>query len=187
MQLQLVAEDSSSYVTSGASGGGPGTSTSGANDTGGSGSGSTGSNGGGSGGSGSGVVTSGGGGTTITTGSGSRYDIAFYLPGQIAGSYDWRFTADSAPPTLPANLIGSSLSAEAAPTGDVSIPIYQIPGGTGTRTQVGSLNFAAGSKTGTYIFGAQVALAQGDVLQIDPSGVTDSTLSGVSGILAATN
>lgn len=186
MRLSLVAEDPSSYVTSGASGAGPGTSTSGSGDTGGTGTGSTGSNGGGSGGSGSGVVSSGGGGTTVGPSAGNPYDIAFLLPGQIAGSYDWRFTADRST-TMPIDLTGSSLTAEAAATADVSLPLNQIPGGTGAPVNIGSLNFAAGSKTGTYVFSNQVVLAAGDVLQIDPSAVTDPTLSGVSGVLAATD
>lgn len=184
MRLSLVAEDPSSYVTSGASGAGPGTSTSGASDTGGTGSGSTGSNGGGSGGSGSGVVSSGGG--TITTSAGVPYDIAFLLPGPIAGSYDWRFTVDGNLPTLPINLSGSSLTAEVAATADVSLPLNQIPGGTGAPVQIGSLNFTAGQKVGSFSFNNAVTLAQGDVLQIDPSAVTDATLAGVSGVFAAT-
>lgn len=182
MKLSLVSDSPATYTTSGAVGAGPGTSTSGASDTGGTGSGSTGSNGGGSGGSGSGVVT---GGTGFGTLPGAPYDIGLLLPGPIAGSYDWRFTADR-PTTLPTNLTGSSLTAEVAPTVDVSLPINQIPGGTGAPVNLGSLNFTAGSKVGTYTFVNAVLLASGDVLQIDPSSVTDATLAGISGVFAAT-
>lgn len=114
------------------------------------------------------------------------YDIAFYLPGPTPGSFDWRFTADENLPTLPMDLTGSSLTAEVAATADVSLPLNQIPGGTGAPVQIGSLNFTAGQKVGTFTFVNAVTLAQGDVLQIDPSGVTDVTLAGISGVFAAT-
>ena len=184
VKATLVDEDVDSYVSGQPLGGGPGTSSSGPGDTGGVGSGSTGNNGGGSGGTGSGTVGNGGTGPQPSTGS--PYDIAFLMPGTITGSFDWRFTVDQYPVSFPADLTGSSLTAETAATADTSIPINRIPGGTGTPVAIGSLNFVAGSKVGTFTFNNAVKVPTGDVIQIDPSAVTDATLAGISGVLSGT-
>jgi hypothetical protein len=81
--------------------------------------------------------------------------------------------------SLALNLAGSLAVANTAPTADATFTITQ------NATAIGTLKFAAGSKTGVFTSTAAVTLAVGDRLQVTTPGTQDSTLAGVTITLAA--
>jgi hypothetical protein len=108
------------------------------------------------------------------------YDIASFYPG-VPGSAALvlRFVAPR-PVTLPPNLTGSCASAGAAATAqaDIDIRVNGISQGT--------VRFAAGGTTATFIFASQVVLAAGDVLTLTAPATADATLANLSITLAGT-
>jgi hypothetical protein len=106
------------------------------------------------------------------------YDIASFYPG-VPGSAALllRFVAPR-PVTLPQSLTGSYGSAGAAATAQTDIDI-QVGG-----VSKGTVRFAAGGTTATFIFSNAVSLAAGDVLTLTAPTVADVTLADISITLA---
>jgi glucose/arabinose dehydrogenase len=78
------------------------------------------------------------------------------------------------PITLPRLLPNSLTYAATAPTNAVSLPLYQ------NGVQIGSVNYAAGAHSGTFLFPNQILLAVGDILSCVSPSVIDPTFSGIS-------
>jgi Putative phage tail protein len=79
---------------------------------------------------------------------------------------------------LAVGLPGSVATCKTAPTANVTITIYRTPLG-GSPTAIGTINFAAGVKTGTFTFASAVTLNPGDIVDFIFQSSADSTFAGV--------
>jgi len=75
--------------------------------------------------------------------------------------------------TLPASLTGSRAGVQYQPTGTVSYKIYK------NATQIGTMNFTAGSVAVTFTFASAVTFAAGDLLRVEALATPDATLKGL--------
>lgn len=79
---------------------------------------------------------------------------------------------------LPLNLAGSVATCKVAPTAAVTITINRTPLG-GSPSAIGTINFAASSKVGTFTFSSAVTLNPGDILDFVMQATADATFAGV--------
>lgn len=103
-----------------------------------------------------------------------------YVPGTLADSATLLKAITPLVMTLVANLVGSYAKCDVAPTGAVSCDITQ------NGTSIGSINFAAGSTTGTFTFASAVTTTPGDIIAVTAPSTADSTFAGVAVALYAT-
>ena len=75
---------------------------------------------------------------------------------------------------MPSGLTGSRASAGTAATAAASITI------TKNGASIGSVNFAAGQKVGTFTFTAQTAFSAGDRLGFVAQATADATLADIA-------
>jgi hypothetical protein len=111
---------------------------------------------------------------------GAPYDMVMFFPGVPANSAVMGRIITPRPVTLPASLTGSYATADVAATASASINI------TRNGTVIGSVNFGAGSASGTFTFASQVVTAAGDVLKLVNQATADATLSNISVTLVGT-
>lgn len=98
------------------------------------------------------------------------------ISGEMQGTPDydnrWNYVFTRAC-TLPASLTGSRAGVQYQPTGTVSYKIYK------NTTEIGTLNFTAGSVAVTFTFASAVTFAAGDLLRVEALAVPDATLKGL--------
>ncbi len=115
----------------------------------------------------------------------SDYDIAFFFPGTpglgvVDGAAIFAFRASGRTPFyLPAGLPDSSAGLAVAPAAALSFAIYQ------DATQIGTLDFAAGSTAGTFTFGEAVQFNAGNTLRVMRPAALDDTALDLSVLFAA--
>ena len=115
----------------------------------------------------------------------SNYDIGFFFPGppglglvDSAAMFAFRASART-PFYLPAGLPDSSAGLAVAPTNALSCAIYQ------DATQIGTLDFAPGSTTGTFTFDQAVQFNAGNTLRVMCPAALDDTALDLSTLFAA--
>lgn len=81
---------------------------------------------------------------------------------------------------LPQYLSGSYAKSDVAPAGSTSLRISK------NGSQIGSIDFAAGSNTATFTFGSQVVFSPGDKLDIKNAITGDITISDIAITLVGT-
>ena len=114
----------------------------------------------------------------------SGYDIGFFFPGTpgfgIAdGAAMFAFRTSSRTPFyLPADLNDSSVGLAIAPTAALSCAIYQ------DATQIGTLDFAAGSTAGTFAFDQSIQFNAGNTLRVMRPVALDDTALDLSVLFA---
>jgi hypothetical protein len=115
----------------------------------------------------------------------SNYDIGFFFPGPpglglVDGAAMFAFRASARTPFyLPAGLPDSSAGLAVAPTDALSCDIYQ------DATQIGTLDFAAGSTAGTFTFDQVVQFNAGNTLRVMRPVALDDTAFDLSILFAA--
>lgn len=115
----------------------------------------------------------------------SNYDIGFFFPGPpglglIDGAAMFAFRASARTPFyLPAGLPDSSAGLAVAPIAALSCAICQ------DATQVGTLDFAAGSTAGTFTFDQAVQFNAGNTLRVMRPAALDDTAFDLSILFAA--
>ncbi|MGR3905828.1 hypothetical protein Q3A80_02195 [Burkholderia sp. SR8] len=112
-------------------------------------------------------------------------DLVSYFVGAMGASQVILNAITPQPLTLPASLTGSYAYCDTAPTNAVTCTINQV-NSSGTATAIGSVNFAAGSKTGTFTFSSAVTTNAGDRVQVVAPSTVDSTFAGPTIGLAGT-
>ncbi|WP_233343627.1 hypothetical protein [Burkholderia cepacia] len=114
----------------------------------------------------------------------ANMDLVTYFIGSMPSLQVLLNAVTPQPLTLPAGLAGSYAYCDTAPTGSVSCTINRISGGT--TTAIGSINFAAGSTTGTFTFSSAVTTTAGDTIQVTAPSSVDATFAGPRFGLAGT-
>jgi len=115
----------------------------------------------------------------------TNYDIAFFFPGSPGlgitdGAAMFAFRASARTPFyLPADLASSSAGLAVAPTAALSFSIYQ------DATQIGTLDFAAGSAAGTFTFDEAIQFNAGNTLRVLRPAALDDTARDLSILFAA--
>lgn len=118
--------------------------------------------------------TSTGGGSGGGSSSGVPYDMVIYFNGLPASNFElFRYVAVRTL-SLPQNLNGSKAICKVAPTGSVTLPINH------NGSQVGSVNFAANTTSGTFTFSNAVTLSIGDTFSVFAPSPQDSTFATIS-------
>ena len=74
---------------------------------------------------------------------------------------------------LPAGLSGSVAQSTTAPNGAVSYAIKK------NGTQIGSMDYATGSNSGTFTFSSDVDFAVGDTFSVEAPGTADDSHNGL--------
>lgn len=83
--------------------------------------------------------------------------------------------------TLSSGLPGASAYAETAPTGAVVITLYK------NSTAIGTINWAAGSNVGTFLFTSSITFANSDVLTAKFQTTLDATFANFGVVLVPTD
>jgi hypothetical protein len=110
---------------------------------------------------------------------GGLYDIGLFIPGQPAAAAKvFQFVVPRAI-SFPVNLAGSLAKAGTAATSAASFTLGR------NGTNIGTVDFAAGSATATFTLPGGAAFAAGDVLEMLAPGPQDATLADVSITLMA--
>lgn len=116
----------------------------------------------------------------------TNYDIGFFFPGPPgygiadgAAMFALR-TSVRTPFFLPAALDGSTAGLLAAPAADLALPIYR------DATQIGTLNFTAGSTVGTFDFPDVQQFTSPNALRVLRPAALDNTAFDLSVLFAGT-
>ena len=104
--------------------------------------------------------------------SGVPYDVYGTFIGQPADNQIlWRIVF-ARTVSFSATLPGSIAVCLNAPASDISLPIYK------NNTQIGSINFASSSVSGTFTFPIDIVFSSGDIMEINgPSPLDNSFIS----------
>jgi hypothetical protein len=111
----------------------------------------------------------------------SRFMIPFWFEaGPTADEVLGRYSATDAF-TIPANLVGSKMAVETAPTADYTILLKRQVNGAGAFATIATIVIlAAGGFTLTTAGGVDIAIAVNDVIKIVGAHTPDTTLAGGS-------
>lgn len=108
------------------------------------------------------------------------YIISLSVPNTMEGGQLLLAHAASYQIDLPSGLTGSVAVALTASTGSVTIPMYKRVSPYSSSSSIGSINFSAGNKVGTFTFATGQTFAATDLLEIYAPGTADATLEGVA-------
>lgn len=121
----------------------------------------------------------------VLIGRGDRYDLIFASSGQLGDAEELPFVVVVTPLKLPAGLPGSMARCEVVPTAETIITFEKSTDSGENWTDVFTVTFAIGARTGTFTLAEDASLGIGDLLRPKGPASHDATFAGFSATIAA--